>query len=347
MWQREGCAAVEESDITIDAIRRATVIDDLLSKLRAYYVFPEVAERMEEAVRERMSHGDYDEITTGSALRDALTAHLQEVGHDKHLRVFFSAEPQPPREGREPSAEEREELGQHAALTNFGFERVERLAGNVGYLELRIFGPADVGGPTAVAAMNLLAHASAIIIDLRKSGGSDPATVALLSSYFFDEPTQLNSIYERESHRTVQFWTLPYVPGPRMPTTPLFVLISRVTFSGAEDLAHTLQQLKRATTVGEVTGGGAHPCDHFQIDEHFVVRIPTCRSINPISGTNWEGTGVTPDIAVPQEDALKVAHIAALKLVVQHLANQPSRPMRELREEARQALAALDWSQPA
>ena len=129
--------------------------------------------------------------------------------------------------------------------------------------------------------------------------------------------------------------------------TPLFVLTSQDTFSGAEDLAYTLQQLKRATIVGEVTGGGAHPCDHFQIDEHFVVRIPTCRSINPISGTNWEGTGVTPDIAVPREDALKVAHLAALKLVVQQYENQPSRSMRELGEEAQRALAAREAPQPA
>ncbi|HVA88225.1 MAG TPA: S41 family peptidase [Chloroflexota bacterium] len=333
---------MHDAGITIDAPRRAAVIDALLSKLRAHYVFPEVAERMEEAVRGGVRNGDYDGITTGSALRERLTAHLQEVSHDRHLRVFFSAEPRPPRERGEPSAEERAEFRQHAALRNFGFERVERLAGNVGYLDLREFFPPEVGGPTAVAAMNLLAAASALIIDLRKNGGGDPAMVTLLSSYLFAESKHLTSIYWREGDRTVQFWTLPYVPGPRLATTPVYVLTSSDTFSGAEDFTYNLQQLKRATIVGEVTGGGAHPSGGFAIDEHFGVGIPTGRSISPVSGTNWEGAGVTPDIAVAREEALKVAHSAALKGIVERCANQQSRLIRGLCEEAQQALAALE-----
>jgi C-terminal processing protease CtpA/Prc len=181
-----------------------------------------------------------------------------------------------------------------------------------------------------------------LIIDLRKNGGGDPAMVTLLSSYLFAESTHLTSIYWREDDRTVQFWTHPYVPGPRLATTPVYVLTSSDTFSGAEDLTYNLQQLKRATIVGEVTGGGAHPGGGFAIDQHFEVGIPTGRSISPVSGTNWEGTRITPDIAVEQEESLMVAHIAALKGIVERWADQQSRPMRELREEAENALAALE-----
>ncbi len=333
---------MQEMDIPLDATRRTAVIEAILDKLREYYVFPEVAVQMAEAVRARMSNGQYSGITTGSALRDTLTAHLREVSHDKHLRVFFSPEPRPIREAREPSAEEREEFRRHDALLNFGFERVERLAGNIGYLDLRGFFPAQAGGPTAVAAMTLLANTNALIIDLRKNGGGSPDMVALISSYLFNKPTHLNNLYWREGDRTQQFWTLPYVPGVRAAAVPVYVLTSGDTFSGAEEFTYNLQNLKRAVIVGEVTGGGAHPGGGFPVDEYFGVGIPTGRAINPISRTNWEGTGVTPDIATPRADALKVAHIAALKGVLEQCKNQAGKPMLGLRDEAQQALTALE-----
>jgi C-terminal processing protease CtpA/Prc len=332
---------MDEADIAVDVAIRGTVIEGILNTLQQYYVFPEVARRMEEDIRGRLSNGDYDGITTGSALRDILTAHLQEVSRDKHLRVFFSAEPRPIRREREPSAEERAEFRRHAAARNFGFERVERLAGNIGYLDLRGFFPAEIGGEVAVAAMRFLAHASALIVDLRQNGGGSPDMVALISSYLFDQPTHLNNLYWREGDRTQQFWTLPYVPGKRMAETPVYVLTSSHTFSGAEEFAYNLQNLKRAVIVGEVTGGGAHPGGGFPIDEHFGVGVPTGRAINPISGTNWEGTGVTPDIAAPQEDALKVAHAAALQALLEQPNEQNGRTVRDLREEMQRALATL------
>jgi retinol-binding protein 3 len=332
---------MQEADIAVDVAIRGAVIEGILNTLQRYYVFPEVARRMEEDIRGRLSNGDYDGITTGSALRDTLTAHLQEVSRDKHLRVFFSAEPRPIRLEREPSVEEQEEFRRYAAARNFGFERVERLAGNVGYLDLRGFFPAEVGGDVAVAAMRFLANASALIIDLRQNGGGSPDMVALISSYLFDQPTHLNNLYWREGDRTQQFWTLPYVPGKRSAATPVYVLTSNHTFSGAEEFAYNLRNLKRAVIVGEVTGGGAHPGGGFPIDEHFGVGVPTGRAINPISGTNWEGTGVTPDILVSQEDALKVAHAAALKALLEQPNEQNGRTVRDLREEMQRALAAL------
>jgi C-terminal processing protease CtpA/Prc len=170
-----------------------------------------------------------------------------------------------------------------------------------------MFADPQLCGATAAAAMNFLAGTRAIIFDLRANGGGDPAMVALLSSYLFAEPTHLNDLWERKTGTTQQFWTLPYVPGRRMDGKPVYVLTSHRTFSGAEEFAYNLKNLKRATIVGEVTGGGAHPVSPHRIDDHFVIGVPFARAVNPISKTNWEGTGVEPDVKVAAADALDTA----------------------------------------
>lgn len=328
--------------VSINTDTRVKVIDTLLQHLHDHYIFPEVAGEMDTAIHKHVADGAYDSITEGVALAERLTEHLQEVSHDKHLHVFYSAEPQPIREPRPPTPEEIEGWRDEMSLANFGFARVERLSGNVGYLDLRGFFPTELAGDTAVAAMNLLAHTSALIVDLRKNGGGSPAMVALLSSYLFDEPTHLNSLYWREGERTDQFWTLPYIPGKRFGKhKPVYVLTSNYTFSGAEEFTYNLKNLKRATIVGEVTGGGANPGGPASIDEHFGVWIPAGRAINPITQTNWEGTGVTPDIEVPADDALNVAHRAALEAMLTELGDNPNGPRKGLAEEAQAALAEL------
>lgn len=136
--------------------------------------------------------------------------------------------------------------------------------------------------------------------------------IQLISTYFFEEPTLLNTMYWREGDRTDQFWTLPHVPGKRMADTPLFVLTSKGTFSGAEEFAYNMKNLKRATIIGETTGGGAHPGGGMPVNELFGMFVPVGRAINPISKTNWEGVGVEPDINVPADQALTLAHIKAI-----------------------------------
>ena len=167
--------------------------------------------------------------------------------------------------------------------------------------------------PTAVAAMNFLAHADAIIIDLRENGGGDPKMIALVSTYLFSKPTHLNDLWERKSNTTQQYWTLPYVPGDRLDGKPAYVLTSKRTFSGAEEFSYNLKNLKRATIVGETTGGGAHPVRGQRIDDHFIIGVPFARAINPISKTNWEGTGVEPDVKVPAAEALATAQKLAIE----------------------------------
>ena len=184
---------------------------------------------------------------------------------------------------------------------------MEILEGNIGYLKFDFFADPDECGPTAIAAMNFLAHVDAIIFDLRENGGGDPRMVAFVSTYLFDNPTHLNDLYDRKKDETTQYWTLPYVPGTRLADTPAFVLTSKGTFSGAEEFTYNLKNLKRATIIGETTGGGAHPVSGHRIDDHFMIGVPFARAVNPISKTNWEGTGVAPDVEAKAADALDVA----------------------------------------
>jgi hypothetical protein len=307
-------------DLTIDAATRTTVIEGALKNLNDYYVFPEVAKKMDQAIRERMQKNEYDQITSARAFSQKLTEHLQDVSHDKHLRVGYSAEVIPARpDNEEPSADERERFLSFLRTINFGFEKIERLPGNVGYLDLRGFTPAQFGAETVVAAMNFLANTDALIIDLRRNGGGDPAMVALISSYLFgSEPVHLNDLYSREKDSTHQWWTLPYVPGKRYgDKKDVYVLTSKRTFSAAEEFTYNLKNLKRATIIGETTGGGAHPGGTRRINDHFQIWVPNGRAINPYSKTNWEGTGVKPDVDTPSDQALKVAHIAAMNKVLE------------------------------
>ena len=186
------------------------------------------------------------------------------------------------------------------------------LPGNIGYLRFDAFLPTPVAGRAAVAAMGFLSGADAIIFDLRNNGGGSPTMIQLLSSYLFDEPTHLNDIYFRDGDRRNQFWTLPWIEGARRPDVPVYVLTSARTFSAAEEFTNNLKVLKRATIVGETTGGGANPGRTYDVGRRFETVVSTGRSINPTTGTNWEGIGVEPDVKVPAAEALLTAQAAAL-----------------------------------
>jgi hypothetical protein len=303
-----------EPDFTITAEERNEVLNGLVKQLNEHYIFPDKAREMEKAIRARQEKMEYGSITSAKTLAELLTKHLQEVSHDKHLRVIHSHGPLP--KPREPSPKEREKMRTMMSKMNYGFEKVERLEGNVGYLDLRGFTDADAGGETAAAAMTFLANTDALIIDLRKNGGGSPGMVALLCSYLFDSrPRHLNSLAWRKSggEEIQQWWTLPYVQGKRYIDKDVYLLTSKQTFSAAEEFTYNLQTQKRATIVGETTGGGAHPGGPRPINDHFVVWVPSGRAINPVTKSNWEGTGVRPDVEVPADQALKTAHLAALK----------------------------------
>lgn len=300
-------------DTVISGATRAQLVDTIIARLNAGYVFPEKVADMARDLRARMARGDYNSITSAIGFADSLTAHLQSVSHDKHLRVRYVD--QPFRTER-PSAEEQRQMRERMKADNFGIGKPERLEGNVAYLELRTFGvPPQEMGEALAEAMTQVADADALIVDVRANGGGSPFAVALVSSYLFGPDTvHLNSLYWRPANRTDHFWTRASVPGKRFgPDKPLYVLTSRRTFSAAEEFTYNLQARKRATIVGDTTGGGAHPGGSSRLNEHFMMFVPSGRAINPITKTNWEGTGIRPEIAVPSERAKEAAHRAALE----------------------------------
>jgi retinol-binding protein 3 len=321
-------AAPDAPDMSIDAAMRTKVIATLSEKFAANYVFPDVAAKMTADVRARAQRGEYDKVASANAFADLLSAQMQAISHDKHVRIMYSQEPVPPDtidDKGEPKLDSKaaaardERMSAFGRSVNFGFEKYERLDANIAYLEMRGFFDAAYGGVTATAMMNNVANADALIIDLRRNGGGDPAMVALVSSYLFDqESVHLNDLYHRSGDRTTQYWTQPFVSGPRFgKDKPVYILTSARTFSAAEEFCYDLKNLKRATIVGETTGGGANPGDDFQLAEHFASFIPTGRAVNPVTHTNWEGTGVQADVAVPADQALLTAQLMAMKPLVE------------------------------
>ncbi len=155
--------------------------------------------------------------------------------------------------------------------------------------------------------MNFLADSDTLIIDLRDNHGGAPRMAALIASYLFDEATHLDDFYDRKENTTDQLWTFPYMPGKKFTGKAVFVLTSRQTFSAGEEFSFDLKSLKRATLVGETTGGGAHAMAPHRIDGHFFIRVPFGRFMNPITKADWESTGVEPDIKVAATDALDEA----------------------------------------
>lgn len=307
-----------QPDGTVDAATRSKVIETLINELNDRYVFPEVAKKMEADLLKRQAANEYDTITSAQAFAKKLTDDVQAISKDKHLRVRFSARPLPmPSENTGPTPEQRAEFERNVKFENFGFERVERLRGNIGYIELMGFFAPVLGADTVRSAYGLVANNDALIIDLRRNGGGDPEMVALISSYLFGEkPVLLNTMYWRSTGKTDEFWTKPGVAGAKFVDKPVYVLTSSRTFSGAEEFSYNLKNLKRATIVGETTGGGAHPGGQRRLSDHFAAFVPIGRAINPITKTNWEGTGVEPDVKVPKEQALHTAQLLALNAML-------------------------------
>lgn len=328
-------------DETIDAAKRALIVDRVTAAINETYAFPNVAKKMEEHVRQKLQAGAYDKITSIVEFGDVLTRDLREISKDKHLGVGYAPEP-PPKPSDDPAANAsmRERMRREMASENFAFKKLEILLGNIGYLRFDGFVGAEFGGETAMAAMNFLSNCDAVIIDLRQNGGGDPSMIQLISSYFFEEPVHLNSFYIRKGDKTQQFWTHAHVPGKRMTNTDVYVITSNFTFSGAEEFTYNLKNLKRATIIGETTGGGAHPVEgHYLEDVHMMAHVPFGRAVNPITNTNWEGTGVAPDIQVPAAKALETAHLEALKKLMAKATDEEQKQRIKWTMETAEALA--------
>jgi hypothetical protein len=296
--------AAEASKLNI--AERQRVIRGAVANLTKYYVDPDIAQKIAAALPAHETAGDDDAATDGEMFADLLTRQMMEVSHDKYLvmayrRVESSENPLAPTP--DEVARYRKEMQQN----NCTIETARILPHNIGYLKFNAFPDAVVCGKTVAAAMTSLNSADAIIFDLRDNRGGYANMVALIATYLFDHPTHLNDFYDRGENSTEQSWTLPPVPGNRLADKPAFVLTSPTTFSAAEGFSYDLKMLKRATLVGETTSGLGHRGMPHRIDDHFTIRIPGVRVINPISKTNWEGVGVQPDVKVKAADALTTA----------------------------------------
>jgi retinol-binding protein 3 len=333
-------------DLPLDAQMRTAVLTAIADKLDEY-AFPEVAQKIQADVRDRLAAEGYQDLNSAAQLAETLTAQLQAISKDPHLKVYFSPAVLP---HLEPQTEiPPEELAQQRRLSelrNFDFHRVERLQGNVGYLELFSFEPPEFAGEVAAAAMQFLAHTSALIIDLRRNRGGSASMVALLTSYLLPAypAVHLTDLYWPKEDRTQQSWTLPHVSAPRYLHQPVYVLIGPDTFSAAEEFAYNLKHLKRAVIVGETTAGGANPGSGFRLHDHFWMFIPTGRAISLVTGENWEGSGVLPSFKVPTELSLKTAQLLAFrKLLRDEAEGTGHRPLESsLKRELEDSLTLIE-----
>lgn len=304
--------SAKDMEGTVDPATRDRVIDAIVAKLAEYYVYPDVAKKMEVELRQRQRQAAYD-VTDAQELANLLTSHLREVSKDRHLVIAWMPNVLPEVDP-EPTADDKAQMEkQLREQMNCMFEKSEMLDGDIGYIKFNAFADPAVCGPKVTEAFAAVRNAKSLIIDLRDNGGGQPEMVAYVSSYLFAKKTHLNDLYDRKENKTTQYWTKPDVPGTKLAKQPVYVLTSSRTFSGAEEFAYNLKNLKRAKIVGETTGGGAHPTTMKRLDAHFAIGVPFARAINPITKKNWEGTGVEPDIKVPADQALDKAKELAAK----------------------------------
>jgi len=285
----------------MDAAERRAVVAKTAEAMRTQYAFPDVGAKAAAKIEGELSAGRYDTLTTSGDFAQRLTDDLFSVAHDKHLRVMATDAQRPPMKA-----------GPAPPHAEGGVVRADRLPGDIGYLEVVSFPPPVLFKPPVDKAMTALAGTKALIIDLRRNGGGDPAAVAYLVSWFVGgaKPVHINDVIWRnpgtDTFRTETFNSVS-TPGKYL-GRPIYLLTSDYTFSGGEEFSYDMQTLKLATLVGAVTGGGANPGGPVPpIGDRFDMFMPRGLARNPITGTNWEGVGVKPDVPAPEDAALDVA----------------------------------------
>ena len=294
----------------LTAKTKAETVESICRSLLDSYIFPDTAKKMADKLRKRIKEGAYNKITDPVAFSDALTLDLYSIYQDRHMQVRYV-------QATNPAVLENtifsEDLYQRTVRANFGLSKAEVLPGNIGYINIMNFWADNINGRATVkAALQFVSHTNALIIDLRNCGGGSQETVALICGYFLEEPVLINRMFDRRDNTTTEFWARPDSTFTAVTKMPLYVLTSKKTFSAAEEFCYDLQNLERATIVGEVTGGGAHGKFEQDLPHGFVISIPYSRAINPVSLSNWEGTGVQPHIVTTADAALETAEMQIL-----------------------------------
>lgn len=278
------------------------LISEIKPLMLERYIFLDQAKAVIAHLERLEEKQHFEQYTTAEELAEAMTQAMRGITQDKHLGVL------PPRTvvQEQPTEFKPNYRGVISRYSNPMIPSFQYFGTNVGYFDMRYFGGGERNYDKIDAVMTQLKEADALIIDLRSNGGGSPRTVQYLCSYFFDEHKLLTSLYSRFDDHTDEYRTVE-VKGQKRPGLPIFVLTSSRTFSGAEDFAYTMQGHGKATIIGEITRGGAHPTRAHNLSGGFRVRIPFARSIHPITKSNWEGIGVQPDVQVSRDEALEKA----------------------------------------
>jgi hypothetical protein len=313
----------------VDARTRKEVAEALVAALAGGYAHAEVGQRMAAVVRKKLRTGAYDKINSAEEFAHVLTADVRAIVDDKHLRVMFAGHGEAL---MGPSGSSPMVMMAMMRAMNGAVARVQILEGNIGYMEVNGEAPLDAAKDPIAAAFAFLRNTNALIIDARGNAGGDPQTVAFYMSYLSaGAPYVVNRIHWREGNRIEETLSTDVGPLTYGAKKPVFYLTSSRTFSGGEEFAYDLQAFKRGVIVGETTGGGANPSDLRQLGHGFSMRLPGGYAVNPVTDSNWEGVGVSPDVNVPAAQAL----IEAQRLAVDRLLTNTEDPRQ------RAALAAL------
>ena len=291
---------------------RSTIVNNISQLLIDNYVFPDTALKMSHCIKKKLKAGAYNKITDPVAFSDALTIDLYSVYRDGHMLVQYIPQDADSIEviASDSSKETKIDPFKRIKQANFGLSKVEILYGNIGYIHIDHFWADSIyGRETVKATLQFVSNTNALIIDLRDCGGGSQETVNMICGFFLEKSTHINDMYDRSAKTTTSYWTKPDSSYTKMVNMPLYILTNNKTFSAAEEFCYVLQSLKRATIIGETTGGGAHGTFSKDVGSGFLLSIPYWTAINPITKTSWEKVGVKPDLEVPSDKALEKAEV--------------------------------------
>jgi hypothetical protein len=306
-----------QKDLQISSKEKSQIIDTIIKAVKHSYVFPKISSQIETMLLTHERKGDYNKIISSKEFADTISNQLTFTSNDKHLRILYSYDTIPQKTNKEPPLPDF--IKTFALENNYGFNKIDILDGNIGYINILGFFPFDEATQKAIASFDFLSGTKALIVDLRENTGGYAPLANFMISYFFNkQPVKILENVFRDSSKIEQMWSSFYVPGKRYLNRPVYVLTSSGTFSAGEAFAYILQGFHKAIVVGERTGGGANLCDLIRLNDHFVMNLPVGRPVSPFSKSNWEAVGVQPDIAVSKEKALITAHIAALQELIKN-----------------------------